>query len=65
MMVDEVGVWTLIVIGAAGVFNVGLMAIVIRLLYRSVAKQTDILIQIRHLGMASSGILELEEDDED
>ncbi|KKL12898.1 hypothetical protein LCGC14_2531170, partial [marine sediment metagenome] len=40
-----------------------LMALILKLFYRSFDRQTDILNQIRYLAMANSGILELEDDD--
>ena len=63
MIPVELTKWILILTGTIGLVNIALLAVVIRLFYRSLDRQTDILNQIRHLGMAASGILELEEDD--
>ncbi|KKL06918.1 hypothetical protein LCGC14_2591220 [marine sediment metagenome] len=62
-MTNEIGLWVLVTIGSFSLINLVLLGIVIRLFYHSLDRQKDILNQIRHLGMAASGILELEDDD--
>ena len=63
MIPVELTMWILILTGVIGLTNIVLLALILKLFYRSFNRQTDILNQIRHLGMAASGILELEDDD--
>ena len=63
-MTNEMVLWFLILIGSFSLINLTLLGVIIRVFYRSLARETDILNQIRHLGRAASGILELEEDDD-
>ena len=63
MIPVELTMWILILTGVIGLTNIVLMALILKLFYRSFDRQTDILNQIRYLAMANSGILELEDDD--
>ena len=63
MIPVELTIWILILTGVIGLTNIVLMALVMRLFYRSLDLQKDILNQIRHLANAQAGILELEDDD--
>ncbi|KKL76354.1 hypothetical protein LCGC14_2045740 [marine sediment metagenome] len=63
MIPVELTMWILILTGVIGLTNIVLMALVMRLFYRSLNLQKDILNQIRHLANAQAGLLELEDDD--
>ena len=63
MIPVELTMWILILTGVIGLTNIVLMALILKLFYRSFDRQTDILNQIRYLAMANSGILELEDED--
>ncbi len=63
MIPVELTMWILILTGVIGLTNIVLMALILKLFYRSFNRQTDILNQIRYLAMANSGILELEDED--
>ncbi len=63
MIPVELTMWILILTGVIGLTNIVLMALILKLFYRSFDRQTDILNQIRYLAQANSGILELEDDD--
>ncbi len=63
MIPVELTMWILVLTGVIGLSNIVLMALILKLFYRSFNRQTDILNQIRYLAMANSGILELEDDD--
>ena len=63
MIPVELTMWILILTGVIGLTNIVLMALILKLFYRSFDRQTDILNQIRYLAQANSGILELEDED--
>ena len=63
MIPIELTMWILVLTGVIGLANIVLMALILKLFYRSFDRQTDILNQIRYLAMANSGILELEDED--
>ena len=63
MIPVELTMWILVLTGTIGLANIVLLALILRLFYKSFDRQTDILNQIRYLAQANSGILELEDED--
>ncbi len=63
MIPVELTMWILMLVGAVGFVIIGLLTLGIRLFYRGLDLDRDILNQIRHLANAQAGILELEDDD--
>ena len=63
MIPVELTMWILILTGIIGLANVVLLAVIIRLLYRGLDIERDVLNQIRHFNNAQGGVLELEDED--
>ena len=63
MIPTELTMWILVLTGTIGLVNIVMFAWIIKLFYRSLNLQRDIINQIRHRANAQAGILELEDED--
>ena len=63
MIPVELTIWILVITGTIGLVSIVLLACIVKLLYRGLDLDRDIINQIRHLANAQAGLLELEDDD--